>query len=296
MAGGPVMQPFDYCEPSSLSEALSLLAEHRERACVLAGGTDLFVRMRTAAVRPTVVLDLKRVPGLEGIHESDAGALRIGALTSHADIEASEAIRIRYPALATAARSVAGVQIRNRGTVGGNVCNASPAADLATPLLAFGALVRIAGPKDVRQMPLDGFFVGPGRIVLAPDEILTGVLLPASAPWTGSDFQRAIRAAVDIALVNVAVALTLEAGDGICREARVALGAVAPTPMLASAAAAALRGQRVTPETIAAAARAAAAEARPISDVRASAEYRRDQVEVLTARALERAWERARHG
>ena len=288
------MQPFDYHEPSSLDEALSLLGEHRERARVLAGGTDLFLRMRTGVLRPAVVLDLKRIAGLDGIRESEEGGLRIGALTPHGDVEAAEAVRVRYPALASAARWVAGVQIRNRGTVGGNLCNASPAADLATPLLAFGARVRVAGLGWDRELPLEAFFVGPGRTVLAPDEILTEIVLPPPAPWTGSDFQRAIRAAVDIALVNVAATLTLEPGDGVCRDVRIALGAVAPTPMLALAVAAALRGQRLTPEAIAAAARAAAAEARPISDVRASAEYRRDQVEVLTTRALERAFEVAR--
>jgi carbon-monoxide dehydrogenase medium subunit len=288
------MQPFDYCEPSSLREALSLLAEHRERARVLAGGTDLFLRLRTGAVRPSVVLDLKRVPGLDGIRDTEAGGLRIGALTPHADLEASEAVRVRYPALALAARCVAGVQIRNRGTVGGNLCNASPAADLATPLLAFGALVRVAGPDWDREVPLETFFAGPGRTVLAANEILTEVVLPPPAAWTGSDFQRSVRTAVDIALVNVAVCLTLEAGDGQCREARMALGAVAPTPVLAPQAVAALRGQHLGPEAIAEAARRAATEARPITDVRATAEYRRDQVEVLVARALARAWEAAR--
>ncbi len=289
-----MMQPFGYYEPSSLDEALSLLAEHRERARLLAGGTDLFIRMRTGVLRPGMLVDLKRVRELDGVRESEAGGLRIGALTPHSEVESSEAVRVRYPALAAAARWVAGAQIRNRGTVGGNLCNASPAADLAPPLLAFGARVRIAGAGWDREVPLEVFFVGPGRTVLAPDEILTEILLPPPAPWTGSDFQRAIRTAVDIALVNVAVALTLEAGDGQCRDVRIALGAVAPTPMPARQAAAALRGQRLSPERIVEAARTAAAEAQPISDVRASAEYRRDQVEVLTARALARAWEAAR--
>ncbi|HEX7128126.1 MAG TPA: FAD binding domain-containing protein [Thermodesulfobacteriota bacterium] len=288
-----VLARFEYAAPTSLEAALDLLGRHGEAARPLAGGTDLLLQMRRGRMRPAVLVDLKRVPGLAGIE--NGGGLRIGALASHADLVASPlAAAPARRALAEAARCVSGPQIRNRGTVGGNLCNASPAADLAPPLLALGAAVEVARRgAPVRTLPAERLFAGPGRTVLSPGDLLVGIALPAAAARTGSAYERATRVAIDIALVGVAACVTL-AADGTVAEARVALGAVAPTPILAAGAAAALVGRAPEPAALAAAARAAAADARPITAVRASADYRRHMVEVLARRALARAVAAAR--
>jgi carbon-monoxide dehydrogenase medium subunit len=287
------MKPFEYVAPASLQEALEVLARHGEKARPLARGTDLFLRLARGGWAPEVVVDLKAVPGLDGIRDDPAHGLRLGALARHADVAAHPAVRARYPALAQGAGGVGGPQMRNRGTVGGNLCNASPAADTAAPLLALEARVRLVSPRGERTLPLAEFFTGPGQTVLTPGELLAEVLVPPPAPRSGGDYQRRTRTAMDIALVGVAAAVTLDGGIA-CREVRIALAAVAPTPLRAPAAEAVLRGQEATPERIVEAARAAAAAARPIDDVRASAAYRRAMVEVLTRRALANALALAR--
>lgn len=288
-----VLARFEYAAPTSLDAALDLLARHGEGARPLAGGTDLLLMLRSGRRKAAVLVDLKRVPGLAGIAEG--GGLRVGALASHADLGASPVLAVpALRAVAEGARWVSGPQIRNRGTVGGNLCNASPAADLAPPLLALGATVEVARwGAATRTLPLEGLFAGPGRTTLAPGDLLVGIGLPASPPRTGSAYERATRVAIDIALVGVAAAVTL-AADGRVAAARVALGAVAPTPVLSPGAAKALVGRVPEASALAAAARAAAAEARPITDVRASADYRRHLVEVLARRALARAVAAAR--
>jgi len=204
-----------------------------------------------------------------------------------------ESTRRRLVALALGAGWVGGPQMRNRGTVGGNLCNASPAADTAAPLLVLGARVRLAGAGGERTLALEEFFVGPGKTVLAPGEVLAEILVPPPPPRSGGDYQRRTRTAMDIAVVGVAAAVVLDGGTA-CRDARLALASVAPTPLRAAAAEAVLRGKDLAPERIAEAARAAAGEARPIDDVRATATYRRAMVEVLTRRALTAALARAR--
>lgn len=306
-----IMAPFEYLAPTTLEEALALLAAHGEAARPLAGGTDLFLQMQAGRRRPAVVVDLKRLAGLARIEAAEgsrdgkpadgsrsgepAGGLRIGALVCHAELLADP--RLREPglrALGEAAGWVSGPQIRNRGTVGGNLCNASPAADLAAPLLALGAIVEVGRHRaPPRRLPLAELFAGPGRTTLAADELLLGVVVPppgagAAAARTGSAYERAVRVAIDIAVVGVAAAVTL-APDGTVSAARVALAAVAPTPVLSRTAAAALAGRRPTAEVIDEAARGAAADSRPISDVRGSASYRRYLVEVLTRREVGRA-------
>jgi carbon-monoxide dehydrogenase medium subunit len=287
-----LLAPFEYAAPTTLDDALALVARHGDAAQPLAGGTDLLLQLRSGRRRASLLVDLKRIPGLADLALADGreGALRLGALVSHADVLASP--HLAHPArraLAEGAAWVSGPQIRNRGTVGGNLCNASPAADLAAPLLALGAEVEIAGPgRPPRRLPLRELFAGPGRTTLAPGELLVAAILPKLGARAASAYERATRVAVDIALVGVAASLTL-AADGSVTAARVALGAVAPTPVLSAAAAEALVGRRPTPEALAAAARGAAEDCRPIDDVRASAAYRRLMVEVLARRALERA-------
>lgn len=287
------MKPFEYVAPASLKEALEALARHGERARALAGGTDLFLRMERGGWAPEVIVDLKGILGLAEIRYDPAQGLTLGALALHADVEAHPLVREKYPALALGAGWVGGPQMRNRGTVGGNLCNASPAADTASPLIVYGARVRLASAQGERHLPLEEFFAGPGKTVLAPGELLVEVLVPPPAPRSGGDYQRRTRTAMDIAVVGAAAAITLNGGS-TCTEARICLTSVGPTPLRAAAAEAMLRGKALTAERIAEAAAAAAAEARPIDDVRASAAYRRAIVEVLTRRALTNATAQAR--
>ena len=287
------MKPFEYVAPASLKESLDLLARHGEKARALAGGTDLFLRMERGGWAPEVIVDLKGIPDLAEIRYDPAQGLALGALALHGDVAAHPTVREKYPALALGAGWVGGPQMRNRGTVGGNLCNASPAADTASPLIVYGARVCLASARGERNLPLEEFFTGPGKTALAPGELLVAVVVPPPAPGSGGDYQRRTRTAMDIAVVGAAAAVTVNGGS-TCTEARICLASVAPTPLRAAGAEAVLRGKELTAERIAEAARAAAAEARPIDDVRASATYRRAMVEVLTRRALNRALARAR--
>jgi carbon-monoxide dehydrogenase medium subunit len=289
------LRAFEYHAPTTLNEAISLLQQHGESARPLAGGTDLVVQMKENATKfapPSHIVSLLRVPELGGIEYSEGDGLRIGAGATMTDVAESQAIRERYPAISEGAALVGSIQTMNMATVGGNLCNAAPSADIAPPLLAFEAEAVIVGPSGRRSLPLGEFFVGPGKTVLAPEELLAEVRVPALPNAIGSAYQRHTpRKQMDIAVVGVAAALTL-AGNSIER-ARVALGAVAPTPVRALKAEAALEGQSVSDEAFARAAEAAAEECSPISDVRGSAEFRLHIVRVMTERMLRLAADRA---
>lgn len=279
------MKPFDYYAPTSLSEALGLLAEQGGRARALAGGTDLLLKMRAGKLAPTRLINIKRLSELRGLSYDEPWGLRLGALTTVAEIMDSPQVRQRTPVLAHAAGTMASVQIRNLATVGGNLCNAAPSADLAPPLIALGAQAHIAGLRGERNVALEDFFIGPGQTVLADDELLVGVTVPcAAAGLTAVYLKHTPREAMDIAIVGVAAAVVLS--EGVCASARIVLGAVAPTPLRVREAEAALIGRPLEERGIAEAARLAAQAARPIDDVRASAWYRREMVEVLVRRAL----------
>ena len=259
---------------------------------VLAGGTDLYLRLRKGVFLPDFVIDLKRVPRLDYITSNRGGGAQIGPTTLQDEVARSSLIRQLYPALAEAASWVGAVQTRNRATVVGNLCNASPAADTAPALLSYGAQVKLASLQGERTLPLEEFFVGPGRTALQDNELVAEVILPAPAPHTGAAFFRRTRTAMDIAVVCGAAMVQL--ANGTCQDARIGLGAVGPTPMRAVRAEAALRGQSLTDQVVEEASRIASEEARPIDDVRSTAEYRREMVRVLTRRGLRQAMERAR--
>jgi aerobic carbon-monoxide dehydrogenase medium subunit len=290
------LRAFEYHAPANLDEAISLLQQHGESARALAGGTDLVVQMKESATKfpsPSHVVSLLRVPELRGIEFSDTEGLRVGAGVTMFEVAESPVVRERYAAIAEGAALVGSHQTMNMATVGGNLCNAAPSAEVAPPLLAFGAEAVMVGPSGRRSLPLEEFFLDPGKTVLAPDELLAEVRVPLSPSGTGSAYMRHTpRKQMDIAVVGVGVVLTL-AGDRIER-ARVALGAVAPTPVRAWQAEAALEGQPLSDETFARAAEAAAVECSPISDVRGSVEFRRHIVRVSTERMLQLAAERAR--
>jgi carbon-monoxide dehydrogenase medium subunit len=242
------------------------------------------LRQHWRGKRPAAVVNVKRIPALATITVTDA-ALRLGALTSLTTLIEHPVVRDEYPVLPFTARYMGSPAIRNLATVGGNLCNASPAADLPPVLLALDAEVGIAGPKGERRVALDGFFRGPGRTVLEPAELLAWIEVPRRRPARAIRYERLdVRRAMDIAIAGAAVAVALDAGR--VREARIALCAVAPIPLRVRDAEALLVAEGLTPETAARAAELAAAAARPISDVRATAEYRRDMVGVLTARGL----------
>jgi carbon-monoxide dehydrogenase medium subunit len=287
------MRRFEYYEPANLEEASALLVRHGAQASLLAGGTDLLVEIREHIRWPKHVVNVKRIPGLAALEYDDRSGLRFGALVTAREIETSPVVLEKYPGLAQAARELGSIQVRHRATVVGNICRASPSADTLPPLIADGASVRIHGPAGGRTVALEDFFTGPGKTDLAPGELVTEVAVPAPAPRTGKHYiKHGRRKAMELATVGVAVALTLE-GER-CREIRIALGAVAPTPIRARAAEDALRGRPLDGAAIGAAARIAMGACRPISNVRASADYRREMVGVLTARAIERAREAVR--
>ena len=289
------MARFDYLEPHTLKQAISLLQRYGDQARIVAGSTDFLVRWRQGSWRPQYVVNIQHIPGLNRISYSPRNGLRLGALVTVQTLETHPVVREKYPALATGATSFAGVQVRNLATVGGNICNASPAGDTLPALLAFDAQCRIVGPDGERWVSLDQFFVGPGRTALQPGEILTELQLPPPLPNSGSLYiKHSPRGAMDIAAIGVASAVSLEDGGRVCRDVKIALGAVAPTPIRAYSAEDMLRGQTITPGLIEAAAQEAQNRATPIDDVRATAMYRQTIVGVLAQRTLERAVDMAR--
>jgi aerobic carbon-monoxide dehydrogenase medium subunit len=286
------VKEFEYLEPKSMQQALEWLDTYRGRARVLAGGTDLYLRLRKGVFLPDYVIDLKRVPGLDYITPNRGGGAQIGPTTLQDEVARSSVIQQLYPALAESALWVGSVQTRNRATVVGNLCNASPAADTAPALLSYGAQVKIASRQGERTVPLEEFFMGPGKTALQDNELVAEIILPAPEPHTGAAFFRRTRTAMDIAVVCGAAMLQL--ANGTCQNARIGLGAVGPTPLRATRAEAALRGQTLTDQVVEEASRLASEDARPIDDVRSTAEYRREMVRVLTRRGLRQAMERAR--
>jgi carbon-monoxide dehydrogenase medium subunit len=285
---------FDYLEPATLEEAVALLARHGEQAHVLAGGTDLFVEIREHLRRPRYVMNIKRIAGMDALAYDPREGLRIGALVTTRALECMPQLERHYPGLWQALRELGSIQVRNRATLAGNICRASPSADTLPPLIADGARLRLHGRGGARELALEEFFTGPGRTRLQRDELLTEIRVPAPPARCGKAYLKlGRRKAMELATVGVAASVALGA-DGRIGEARICLGAVAPTPIRASEAESLLAGKAPEPALLAQAARAARQVSRPISNVRGSAEYRREMVEELTRRALEQALERAR--
>jgi aerobic carbon-monoxide dehydrogenase medium subunit len=283
------MNRFEYLEARTLPEAIALLGQD-EGTRVVAGATDFLVRWRQGSWKPRAVLSIQRIPGLDRIAYSPTTGLGLGPLATIRTLETHPLIQQHYPALSQAATTFAGVQIRNLATVGGNICNASPAGDTIPALIAYGAECRLIGPQGERLLPLESFVLGPGRTALQPAEILMELHLPPPLPHTGALYiKHSPRSAMDISTVGVASVVTLDGGDGICREVRIALGAVAPTVVRARTAETLLRGQRPEAGLIQQAARAAMEEASPIDDIRGTARHRRAIVEALVGRTLRSA-------
>ena len=277
------MRPFRYARPNGLSEALSLLAEHGPGARLLAGGTDVLVRLRLGHMRPAMVVDLKHIGALgSDVVETD-GCLRIGARAVMTDIIADGRIQRHFPALVEAATVVGSVQIRNRATLIGNICNASPAADTAPVLLVHGATVNLIGSAGPRRVPLHEFFTGPGQTVLGPCELVASIDLPFSSDVSGAAFGRVTRRrGVDLATINLCCLVT-RSGN-----VRFAFGAVGPRPFVVEDDTGALIGRSGRASQDAALDRLLA-HATPISDVRANRDYRVAMLSVMSRRALDAA-------
>lgn len=284
---------FEYHEPTSLAEAVALGERFGDAGPFLAGGTDLIVQIQRGRIAPRHVVALHRVPGLTGVEVN--GRVALGAAVTHRAIERTQAFAGPLLCLVEGAQVIGGHQVRNVATVGGNLANASPAADLNPCLLALDGVVTLLGAGGERELPVGAFLEGPNRTARRPGELLTRVRMPALPPGSATAFVKAgRRRAMEIAVVCAAVRLTLDADRARCLEARIALGAVSPTTVRAPEAERALEGQAATPEAFRRAALAAQAACAPIDDVRASAGFRRHLVGVLVRRALERCAERAR--
>ena len=287
------MRRFELALPRSIEECVELLAKHGADARVVAGGTDLLPQLKNGLLKPPRVVDLSGIPALRALESANGRGLRIGAAVTARALELHAGVRATCLSLAESGALVGSVQVRNLATVGGNLCNAAPSADMAPPLLALDAEAVIAGPGGRRRVPLASFFTGVRRTVLAANELLVELVVPAPGPNSGGQYLRHTpRRELDIAVVGVASQVTL--AGGVCGQARIALAAVAPTPVRATAAEQALTGQALTPALIERAAELAVAAATPISDQRGSADYRRHLVRVLTRRTLTTALERAR--
>lgn len=285
-----VLPEFQYLVPESLQEACTLLDQHGPGAMVLAGGSDLLVYMKSGLVKPSCLVSLRRLADLKGVRYQPGVGVVIGARTTLNELVANPVLKERYSSVCCAAASMAGDQTRNIGTLGGNLVNAVPSADLPPILIALNAQVRIVGSAGERMVALEKFFLGPRKTVLSPGEILAQVIIPDQAT-TGSHYIKfGLRQAEALAVVGVASAVTMD-GDTV-REVRIALGAVAPTPLRARQAEDTLRGQKASHELIERAGKLAAAASRPISDIRGSAEYRRHLVEVLTCDSIKIAIEK----
>ncbi len=286
---------FEYFAPTTLESALNLLSEQGEGAHLIAGGTDVTVKMIHGRLTSKSLISLDKIHGLGEIRFDPKEGLTIGALARLAEVIVHPDIMSHYPALSHAASCMATVEVRNMGTLAGNLCNAAPSADSAPPLIVMGADVKLLSLKGERRLSLSDFFKGPGITAMEPGEIMTSIHVPSPRPKSGASYLRISgRCGVDIAAVCVG-AMALFDGD-VCADAKIILGSVAPIPMRAVKTENLMKSREWTPELIREAGELAAEEARPISDVRATAEWRKRMVAVLTGRVLEEACDRAKNG
>lgn len=270
------MTGFSVTVPKNIEEALGLLEKWGRNAAVIAGGTDLVVELKDKVKSPKILVDIGRIPELRGISETEDGQVWIGALSTHCEIASSDMVKEAAPALAEACAFVGSPQIRNRGTIGGNICTASPAGDTIPPLYVFEASVEVRGPNGTRQVPIESFFEGPKKSVLSPQEIVLGVKVPKLGKEYVSFFRKlGQRKSLAISVVSVAFAGKCE-GPGLFSDVRVALGAVAPTVVRARTVENALSNTKLDPKTLESVTKLAFRDSVPITDVRGSLEYRRD--------------------
>ena len=284
---------FEYHAPATIAEALKLMTRYGSKASVLAGGTDLLVAMKNREKVPEHLINIKGIAKLKGIHFDKQKGMTLGALTTMAELERSSVVKEKCRPLWDAVTVMASPQVRTLGTIGGNLCGAVPSADMAPPLIVLGATVKLVGPKGKRSLPVESFFTGPKESVLRKNELLTEVFIPKLPPTSSGVYLKLMRRnALDLALVGAAACLKFDSKKKICKEAKVALGAVAPTPIRVFEAEKVLTNKEINETTAAEAGKAASVVCRPITDMRASHEYRCSMVEVLVKRAVLEAFKR----
>ena len=275
----------EYFSPTSLDEATELLTTAPGPARTLAGGTDLLVQMLEEPSPEIRVVSLRHIKALREICQEQKGEIFVGAMVTHAEVEQSPLLKRYFPALAKASGMVGSPSIRNMATIGGNICNASPSADTGPPLLAYNAKAIVWGPTGEKGVSIEDFFIGPSTNILKAGEILKGFLLRAEKGLIAGYSKLGRRKAMEIAIVNVCVSMLVEKNN-YCSEIRIALGAVAPTPIRAKRAEGTLRDKKITPELIKKTAKVAVSETKPISDIRASADYRKEMIGVLVEKTI----------
>lgn len=286
------MRAFDYVRPSSFEEACRLLRQSNGQRKALAGGTDLLVQIKQGKLHPKAVVSLRDIPELSFIRPAPERGVSIGAMTPLGVIETSKEILKGWPAVAEATSRIGSAQVRSRATLGGNLCNAAPSADTAPILIAYGATAVLGRGKTERSILLEDFFTGPGETELNPGELLKAVYVPPPPPRSFGTYLKASRSGMDLAVVGIGILVVFEPKGEVCRDLRLVLGAVAPTPMRARESEQMVTGRRLDDELIERVGHMASEETRPISDVRSTARYRRKLVNVLTRRALlgARSW------
>jgi carbon-monoxide dehydrogenase medium subunit len=291
------LKPLEFSAPSSLDEAIKAIAGGGGEVGILAGGTDLIIQMRSGRRRVGQMVDIKKIPELNVLSYDGSKGLRLGAAVACDTLGAYAPAKQHYPALVEGAELIGSTQIQSRASVGGNVCNGSPAADTICALIALEATCVVQGPDGKREIPAKDFMTGPGQTALKPGELLVEFQVPPPAANSSSGYLRFIpRNEMDIAVVSAAAAITLDAGKQTCTAAHIVLGAAAPTPLLVEAAGKALVGTSLDAAALEAAAEASRAAAKPITDMRGTVEYRKHMAGVLTKRAIAMALQRAKGG
>lgn len=281
---------FDYVKVNSLEEASKLAKEKGDKAVLMAGGTDVILLIHGKVIPADTVIDIKGIPGMDEIKFVEGEGMYIGALAKLYDIQNSDIVKEKMPALSDAARYVASPQIRRKGTMVGNICNASPSADTASILVAMNAVVKVYNAEGEKEIPIDDFFKGVKKTALVPGDVVTGLFIPELKSGEGSAyFKHSVRKAMDLAIIGVGAKIKIEAGK--IAEARVCMGGVGITPLRAKKAEEILIGNEITDDLLEKAGVCASEECSPISDVRASAEYRTDMIRVYTKRAVKKAVE-----
>ena len=283
-------QEFEYLAPKTLNEALSLLEKYKDKSArILAGGTDLLVKMKTIDLKTDYLINVKNIPELNFIDTADG--LKIGAAVPLSHIERIEKVKEKYPALYEGIKSMAAIAVRNMGTIAGNICNASPAADTVPSLIAYGAKVKLVSKRGERTVLVEDFIAGVGKTIIGSDELITQVNIPEMNKNSGSAFSKKGRVKADIAKINLAVYLERE--GSICKDCKIVLGSVAVKAIRAKEAEGLLKGQAVSASLIDKIAKEASEEIKPIDDIRSSAEYRSEIARVIVEDTVKIAWERA---
>ena len=284
-SGDLILRPVEYFSPKSLTEALKLLFKHKDKARVLAGNTDLLIQMKQKEISPNYLVDLKRIPDLANIHLCENWGLRLGALATISEIESSVIVKENYTILSEVAKAIGSPQIRNRGTIGGNLCRAAPSADFAPILIAMGAQLKIVGLRTKRTVCLEDFFIGPSVTILKHDEVLKEIEIPPPTHnWGAVYLRHHPREAMDLAVASAAVFIVLS--RKACKELKIVLGSVASTPIRAKEAEKVLLGEVVTDALIEESAKVAISETSPISDIYGADWYKREITYVLVKRAI----------